>query len=51
MPAALEWATAASALSVEREGASSSMPERAEIDARATGGTPVSRRADRPSHG
>ncbi|MEW1864226.1 ribokinase [Streptomyces sp. NBC_00669] len=51
VPAALEWATAASALSVEREGASSSMPERAEIDARAAGGTPVSRRADRPSHG
>ncbi|WP_235032357.1 ribokinase [Actinacidiphila yanglinensis] len=35
---ALEWATAASALSVEREGASSSMPVRAEIDARAAAG-------------
>ncbi|WP_335972930.1 ribokinase [Streptomyces sp. CA2R106] len=35
---ALAWATAASALSVEREGASSSMPVRAEIDARAGGG-------------
>jgi ribokinase len=34
---ALAWATAASALSVERPGASSSMPDRAEIDARAAG--------------
>ncbi|MFG1808593.1 ribokinase [Streptomyces sp. NPDC049040] len=32
---ALGWATAASALSVERPGASSSMPARAQIDARA----------------
>ncbi|GAA3713576.1 ribokinase [Streptomyces tremellae] len=32
---ALAWATAASALSVERHGASSSMPERAAIDRRA----------------
>jgi len=35
MPDALTWATVASALSVEREGASSSMPTRAQIDARA----------------
>jgi ribokinase len=34
---ALGWATAASALSVERPGASSSMPDRAAIDARAAG--------------
>jgi ribokinase len=35
VPDALAWATAAAALSVEREGASSSMPDRARIDARA----------------
>jgi ribokinase len=35
MPDALAWATAASALSVERPGASSSMPDRPAIDARA----------------
>lgn len=35
MPDALTWASAAAALSVEREGAAASMPERAEIDARA----------------
>jgi ribokinase len=35
MRQALAWATAASALSVEREGASSSMPARSAIDARA----------------
>ena len=35
MPRAPAWATAASSLSVERAGASSSMPDRAEIDARA----------------
>jgi ribokinase len=35
VPEALAWATAASALSVERLGASSSMPDRAAIDARA----------------
>lgn len=35
---ALHWATAASALSVEREGASSSMPLRATVDARAAAG-------------
>jgi ribokinase len=35
MPQALAWATAASALSVERAGASTSMPDRADIDARA----------------
>jgi ribokinase len=33
MTAALEWASAAAALSVQRPGASSSMPDRAEIDA------------------
>ncbi|AUH39026.1 ribokinase [Streptomyces sp. CMB-StM0423] len=32
MPAALAWAAAAAALAVQRPGASSSMPERAEID-------------------
>jgi ribokinase len=32
---ALRWATAASALSVELPGASTSMPDRAAIDARA----------------
>lgn len=37
---ALGWATAASALSVERAGASSSMPHRAAIDARAAAGRP-----------
>jgi ribokinase len=31
--AALEWASAAAALSVQRPGASSAMPTRAEIDA------------------
>jgi ribokinase len=32
MPAAMAWASAAAALAVERPGASSSMPERGEID-------------------
>ncbi|KUF13914.1 MULTISPECIES: ribokinase [Streptomyces] len=38
MPQALEWASAASALSVQRPGASASMPYRTEIDG-AAGGT------------
>ncbi|WP_052397744.1 ribokinase [Streptomyces sp. NRRL F-5123] len=41
---ALRWATAASALSVEQAGASSSMPLRAAVDARAAAGHPVPRR-------
>jgi ribokinase len=36
MPEALEWASAAAALSVQRPGASSSMPYRSEIDAQAS---------------
>ncbi|MEV8313036.1 ribokinase [Streptomyces sp. NPDC059900] len=39
LPDALTWASSAAALSVQRTGASSSMPFRAEIDARANGGT------------
>ncbi|MER5884434.1 ribokinase [Streptomyces sp. NPDC001941] len=35
VPSALHWAAAAASLSVQREGASSSMPYRSEIDARA----------------
>lgn len=38
MPEAMAWASAASALSVQRAGASASMPDRAEIDAFARSG-------------
>ncbi|MFI6343933.1 ribokinase [Streptomyces sp. NPDC050560] len=47
MPDALAWATAAAALSVEREGASSSMPGRAAIDERA--GAPLHTAAPPPT--
>lgn len=49
MPEAMAWASAAAALSVQRPGASASMPDRGEIDAlagRAHGGVPV---AEEPS--
>jgi ribokinase len=45
VPDALAWATAASSLSVEQPGASSSMPDRAAIDARAAAGTDEARTA------